>query len=99
MKKEKKTARPSHHRIFIKFFHRVHVAPSTRGEASLFLKVVFLLNENVGIGSIITLASVLSINKATKSVVDLLPPPAPTRQTLEATQTLEKKRCRGHPKP
>ena len=33
--------------------------------ASLFLKVVFLLNENVGIGSIITLASSLSINKAT----------------------------------
>ena len=65
MKKEKKTARPGHHRIFIKFFHRVHVAPSTRGEASLFLKVVFLLNENVGIGSIITLASALSINKAT----------------------------------
>ena len=41
MKKEKKTARPGHHRIFIKCFHRLHVAPIEHPRRSKsFFKVV-----------------------------------------------------------
>ena len=64
----------------IQFFHMYE-------NASLFWKVVFLLNENVGIGSIITLASGMYIEVLSR-------PPQTDPEFVEATQIYQVKRVK-----